>query len=91
MSKRRVHVVITGRVQGVYFRQSTFRQARACGVVGWVKNLPDGSVEAVFEGDEDSVNQLIAYVRNGPSHATVKDVVVKEEQYLGEFFAFDVR
>lgn len=90
MSKRRIHVIITGRVQGVYFRESTRRQAIACGIAGWICNTSDGKVEAIFEGNNDSIDQILAYVHQGPAQACVVDVSVSEEQYNGEFEAFNI-
>jgi acylphosphatase len=70
-------VLVSGRVQGVWFRESTRREASALGLSGWVRNLPDGRVEAYFEGDEAAVEAAIAFVRRGPEHARVSDVVVE--------------
>jgi acylphosphatase len=75
----RRRVVAHGRVQGVFFRDSTQREARSAGVAGWVTNRPDGAVEAVFEGEEDAVQRLVEFVRRGPGHANVEDVEVHEE------------
>lgn len=81
----RAHVWVTGAVQGVFFRASTARAAAANGVGGWVRNLPDGRVEAVFEGDPLSVEQTISWVRVGPPKAVVDRVEVIREEPLGEF------
>lgn len=72
----RAVAVVSGRVQGVWFRQSTYEQARALGVTGWVRNLGDGRVEAAFEGSRAAVEQALAYVSEGPPHARVDDVDV---------------
>ena len=72
MVKARVHVFVSGMVQGVFFRQKTKRQAESLGVNGWVRNLPDGRVEAVFEGEEEAVKALVEYCHHGPSSARVK-------------------
>jgi acylphosphatase len=88
--KVRARVLISGRVQGVYFRQSTLAEARGLGVTGWVRNLMDGRVEAVFEGDEHSVKMLVDYCRSGPSKAVVKNVVVSYGPFKGEFPSFTV-
>ena len=66
MEKTRAHVFVSGRVQGVFFRQKTKDQAESQCVTGWVKNLDDGRVEAVFEGDEDAVKMLVAFCKKGP-------------------------
>jgi acylphosphatase len=88
MVKVRAHVFVSGRVQGVFFRQNIKRQARSLGVKGWVQNLPDGRVEAVFEGEEDAVKALVEYCRHGPSYARVENVEVNYESYSGEFTSF---
>jgi acylphosphatase len=75
--------VVTGRVQGVFFRDTTRRRAEAAGVSGWVSNRPDGAVEAVFEGDEAAVDQLVDFCRRGPGHAEVAGVEVWEEEPEG--------
>jgi acylphosphatase len=83
MTVRR-RVVVTGRVQGVFFRDSAAREARRRGVAGWVSNRPDGSVEAVFEGEPDAVAALVAWARHGPEHARVDGHSVAEEEPEGE-------
>lgn len=78
MVRRRV--VVTGDVQGVFFRDSTRDEAEAHGVAGWVTNADDGSVQAVFEGEERDVAALVEFCRTGPPHADVDDVEVSEEE-----------
>ncbi len=78
MSVRR-HVIAHGRVQGVFFRDSVRRLASSRGVAGWARNLDDGTVEAVFEGEADAVQAMIDAVRDGPGRASVDRVDVKEE------------
>jgi acylphosphatase len=80
----RRRVVVRGLVQGVFFRDTCRREARAHGVNGWVRNLPDRSVEAVFEGPSDAVESMIAWARRGPDLAHVTEVEVTEEQPQGE-------
>jgi acylphosphatase len=87
----RVHVIISGHVQGVFFRDKTQRQATVRGVAGWVRNLPDGRVEAVFEGEESAVQQLVSWCHEGPPNAYVTDVVSRSEPATGEFRTFSVR
>jgi acylphosphatase len=77
MIRRRV--IVHGRVQGVFFRDSTRRMAQQRGVAGWVSNRSDGAVEAVFEGDEQSVERLVAFTREGPRGAEVSHVEVTDE------------
>ena len=91
MTKVRVHVFVSGIVQGVNFRQKTKRQAENFGVNGWVRNLPDGRVEAVFEGEEQAVKALVDYCRHGPSYALVTNVDIAWEPYRGEFSGFETR
>jgi acylphosphatase len=75
----RRRVIVHGRVQGVFFRGATEAEAGAAGVAGWVRNCPDGTVEAVFEGEADAVEALVAFCRRGPRHATVEGLDVFEE------------
>ncbi|OKY77916.1 MAG: Acylphosphatase AcyP [Candidatus Methanohalarchaeum thermophilum] len=89
MSKR-VHVFISGRVQGVGFRASTRREARTKGVKGWVKNLADGRVEAVFEGENEKVDEMIEFCKEGPRAASVDDLEINEEDYKEEFKEFKI-
>ena len=70
---------MSGRVQGVWFRGSMQREAHAAGVGGWVRNLPDGRVEAVIEGTADQVERMLAWCRRGPGGARVDDVAVHDE------------
>ena len=90
MGKTRAHVFVSGRVQGVFFRQKTKRQAESLGVKGWVRNLPDGRVEAVFEGEEPAVKALMEYCQHGPSSAVVTNVDSTWEPYREEFSDFVV-
>jgi acylphosphatase len=82
--KARVRVVIEGRVQGVFFRASTRDEARARGLFGWVRNLPDGRVEALFEGDKRVVENMLAWCRQGPPYAYVARVEVERQAYVGD-------
>ena len=85
MKKRRVHVWITGRVQGVFFRAYTRDAAQLIGVTGWVRNLPDGRVEAVFEGVSDKVERMIEWCREGSPMSRIERVELLEEVYIGDF------
>jgi acylphosphatase len=80
----RVHVVVTGRVQGVWFRDSCQREARALGVGGWVRNRMDGSVEAEFEGPSAAVERMVAWCREGPPRARVDDVAIETIAVIGD-------
>jgi acylphosphatase len=85
----RAHVFISGMVQGVSFRWYATQQARSAGVGGWVRNLPDGRVEAVFEGSKDAVDAMIAWCGQGPRYASVSDVDVAWEDAEG-LHEFDI-
>ena len=82
-SVQRRRVVVQGRVQGVFFRETTRRRALAEGITGWVHNQPDGSVEAVLEGERDAVERLVAFLREGPRGARVDWVDVASEEPEG--------
>lgn len=89
--KARAHVNFKGRVQGVFFRSNTQKAANRFNVSGWVRNLSDGSVEAVFEGEKGDVENLIDWCKNEQPHARVVGVNVKWEDYTGEFEEFEIR
>jgi acylphosphatase len=89
--KTRTHVFVRGTVHGVFFRSETRNEARKRGVKGWVRNLPDGRVEAIFEGEETSVKALVEFCGRGPPGAIVTDVEVRWEDYKGEFDTFEMR
>jgi acylphosphatase len=90
MAAARRRVVVRGNVQGVFFRDSTEKEAASRGVSGWVRNRDDGGVEAVFEGDQDAVQALVEFCRSGPSRADVDDLEVTEEEPEG-LTSFEVR
>jgi acylphosphatase len=90
MEKVRARVIVEGRVQGVFFRSHTQEMALSLGLQGWVKNRRDGSVEAVFEGDKDGVDQIIQWCHRGPSGARVTKVHLNWENYAGEFQDFSI-
>ena len=87
----RKRVVVHGRVQGVFFRDSTRQRAVSAGVSGWVRNCPDGTVEAVFDGPDDAVERMVDWMRSGPSGAAVEHVELSEESGSGELEGFEVR
>jgi len=87
----KAHVFVSGRVQGVFFRYETKRRAIRLGVSGWVRNLPDGRVEAVFEGEKDDVEEMIEFCHRGPPGAYVRDVEVHWEKPTGELRGFQIR
>ncbi len=91
MGKKRVHLYIEGIVQGVFYRAFTRDLALRNGLTGWVRNLPDGRVEVVFEGDEDAVAKAVTECYKGPPGARVRDIEMFEEPYRGEFGDFTIR
>jgi len=90
MAEQRLRVRIEGRVQGVWFRDSTRSQAVPLGLTGWVRNLPDGRVEAVFEGPEENLKRILAWCRQGPPAARVDKVEALWEEAQGEFSSFKI-
>jgi acylphosphatase len=90
MARIRTRVLVSGRVQGVWFRGSTRDRARELGLSGWARNLIDGRVEAVFEGEQEAVRAAVDYVREGPPHARVSAVEVLEETPIGESGEFRI-
>jgi acylphosphatase len=89
--KSRVYIIISGEVQGVFFRQETKRHAINLNVTGWVRNREDGSVEAVFEGEEQAVQSMVEFCKRGPPRANVTDVKAERETFKNEFDGFNVR
>lgn len=90
MSKR-VHLIISGEVQGVSFRYYTKEHADNLGVKGYVRNLPEGKLGVVIEGEKDAVNKLVEWCKKGPSSANVNNIEIKEEKPTNEFKQFEVR
>jgi len=91
MALKRVHVVIEGKVQGVYFRTYTQAEAQEIGVAGWVRNRPDGNVEAAVEGECDKVDKMIEWCKAGSPMSEVSRVLVAEEEPLNEKGTFNIR
>lgn len=91
MDRVRAHVLISGRVQGVNFRVATRDQARQAGVEGWVRNLQDGRVEAIFEGSNAAVRRLVSWCYSGPSSATVDRVEIEWEEPTGVESSFSIQ
>ena len=89
--KVRVHIFVSGRVQRVFFRENTKKRAEGLGIVGWVKNLSDGRVEAVFEGEKSKVEELINQTKKGSLIARVDGVEVILEEYKEEFDNFGIK
>ncbi len=91
MTERRVHIRVSGLVQGVYYRLTMQKTASIHGVNGWVRNLEDGDVEAVIEGESDNVGRVIEWCRQGPDEARVDDVKIDDQEPEGGFSSFDIR
>jgi acylphosphatase len=89
--KIRARATIIGRVQGVFFRMETRKAADRYGVTGWVRNKMDGTVEALFEGDKEAVNNALDWCEQGPPLSRVEKVIVVHEPYSGEFNDFHIR
>ena len=89
--KARAHVYVSGMVQGVFFRTETQDEAIRQGVTGWIRNRPDGRVEAVFEGEKETVDKLIEFCKRGPTGARVTNVEIAWEGFKGEFQGFRIR
>jgi len=90
MSKQRIRIFVSGKVQGVFFRQALKVMAKKNNVTGWVKNLKDGRVEAVLEGDLEKVSRLVEWSHGGPANARVEDIEIINEKFLDEYTQFDV-
>jgi acylphosphatase len=88
---KRVHVYISGRVQGVFFRAETQRTAKGFNLNGWVRNMADGRVEALFEGEDTNVDNMIKWCHIGPPAARVEEVLAEEEHFTGEFRDFNIK
>jgi acylphosphatase len=89
--RERAHVYVSGQVQGVFFRDSTRKKAEQLGLAGWVRNLPDGRVEALFEGPQDRVREMVRWCREGPSHAEVEEVDTEFEAPQEDLTGFEVQ
>lgn len=91
VEKNRVHIFVTGRVQGVFFRENTKRKAEKLGILSWIKNLIDGRVEAVFEGKKEKVEEITSWLKRGPFLAKVDNLEIDLEEYQGEFNNFEIK
>jgi acylphosphatase len=91
MTTHRLHAQISGRVQGVYFRDSTQREAARLALTGWVKNKADGSVEVLAEGPKPQLETLLKFLQVGPTHARVEKVSADWLEATGEFISFEVK
>ena len=91
MTIKAAHILVRGLVQGVGYRYYAFRAARQLGLVGWVKNLPDGTVEVETEGDDGALNEFIGELKAGPRSSVVREVDVRWIKATGKYSDFDVR
>ncbi len=90
MTKKQIHLFIRGKVQGVFFRQAIKVIAKKNNITGWVRNLDDGRVEALLEGDSESVNIVVEWSNIGPANARVDEVKIKTKKFQNEFLSFEV-
>ena len=90
MDKRRVRILISGKVQGVFFRQALKVMAKKNNVFGWVKNLEDKRVEALLEGNTENINSIVEWARIGHAHSRVDSIEINDEQFKNEFSIFEV-
>ena len=90
MSKQRVRLFVRGKVQGVFFRQALKVMAIKNSVMGWVRNLEDGRVEALLDGNIDDVNAVVEWAHGGPANSRVADIEIKNEVFKDEFLTFEV-
>lgn len=88
--KKRLHIFVSGRVQGVFYRDFTRRQAKRFNITGWVRNLWDGRVEAVAEGEEEDLKKFVEELKKGPPAAKVENLEIKEEAATSEFDDFEI-
>lgn len=91
MARERVHIIVHGRVQGVFYRARTKEKAIELDLTGWVRNMADGTVEIIAEGDKEVLERLVDWSKQGPRHAHVAKIEVKWQPFLDEFSDFTVR
>lgn len=91
LEKVRVHIFVSGKVHGVFFRSETQAKAQELGLTGWVKNLADGRVEIVAEGEKEMVEKLVEWAKRGPDSAKVGSLEIDWQKYQGEFKNFEIR
>jgi len=91
MAKKRLRIVVSGRVQGVWYRRSAQHKAKELGIAGWARNRIGGEVEMLCEGEEKDVGEFLEWAKKGPFFANVEHIESSEEEYQGEFSSFEVR
>ncbi len=89
--KKKVYVIISGKVQGVWFRAHTKNKAKELGINGWVKNTDDGKVEAIFEGDENNIYKILEWCSKGPLDASVSKIEIFNKKYSKEYNDFSIK
>ena len=87
----RLHICITGKVQGVFFRSAASIEAQKLNVKGWVRNLKNGRVEAIFEGEKENIKKLVEFCKKGPPKAIVNNIKISRKTYVGEFKTFEIK
>ena len=88
--KSRIHIFVSGKVQGVFFRENTRKKAAEFGLSGFVRNLPNGKVEAVFEGDKEKIEKIIQWIKKGPETAQIENIEIDWQNYQEEFINFEI-
>jgi len=91
MEKVRAHIIVSGKVQGVGYRNNTFKQAKKIGVNGWIRNLEDGRVEAVFEGEKQEVEKIVNWAKRGPLSTNISDFKIEWQEPKEEFKNFEIK
>ena len=91
MENKSVHILVTGKVQGVFFRQATKVIAIKNHVTGWIKNLESGQVEILLEGEDQNVNSIVEWCHNGPANSRVDEIKIEQQKFSGQYLNFEVR
>ena len=89
--KSRVHIFVSGKVQGVFFRENTRKKAAEFRLSGFVRNLQNGKVEAIFEGKKEKIEKIIQWIKKGPETVQIKNIEINWQNYQGEFKSFEIR
>ncbi|MCX6764862.1 MAG: acylphosphatase [Candidatus Nealsonbacteria bacterium] len=89
--KARVHLFISGKVQGVFFRLNAKKKAEELGVSGWAGNLSDGRVEILIEGEKENIEKLVKWAQKGPLFAKVDELEIEQQEFKGEFHSFEIK
>ena len=89
--KSRSHIFVSGKVQGVFFRENTREKAAEFGLNGFIRNLQNGKVEAIFEGEKEKIEKIIQWIKKGPETTQVENIEINWQNYKGEFKNFEIR